>query len=345
MSPTIYMIILSTLATGTIITMTSYHWLMAWVGLELNTLAIIPIISTMHHPRSTEAATKYFLTQAAASALILFSSMTNAWNTGSWDITQPLTSPSHILLTMALAMKLGLAPLHFWLPEVIQGSTMTTAFIITTWQKIAPMSLIFLTMNNLSTSVFLLMGLLSSLVGGWGGLNQTQTRKIMAYSSIAHLGWMATISSIMTNILIMNLLIYLIMTTSVFLSLIISKSKTIQDTTSTWTLSPTLTIIMLLSLLSLGGLPPLTGFIPKWLIMEELILQNFNLLISMMAASSLLSLYFYLRLTYTTALTLSPNTTQTKFKWRFYPNTSTMFITAPATISIFLLPMTPLILL
>nr|AFT90796.1 NADH dehydrogenase subunit II [Anolis carolinensis] len=345
MSPTIYMIILSTLATGTIITMTSYHWLMAWVGLELNTLAIIPIISTMHHPRSTEAATKYFLTQAAASALILFSSMTNAWNTGSWDITQPLTSPSHILLTMALAMKLGLAPLHFWLPEVIQGSTMTTAFIITTWQKIAPMSLIFLTMNNLFTSVFLLMGLLSSLVGGWGGLNQTQTRKIMAYSSIAHLGWMATISSIMTNILIMNLLIYLIMTTSVFLSLIISKSKTIQDTTSTWTLSPTLTIIMLLSLLSLGGLPPLTGFIPKWLIMEELILQNFNLLISMMAASSLLSLYFYLRLTYTTALTLSPNTTQTKFKWRFYPNTSTMFIITPATISIFLLPMTPLILL
>nr|AFT90732.1 NADH dehydrogenase subunit II [Anolis carolinensis] len=345
MSPTNYMIILSTLATGTIITMTSYHWLMAWVGLELNTLAIIPIISTMHHPRSTEAATKYFLTQAAASALILFSSMTNAWNTGSWDITQPLTSPSHILLTMALAMKLGLAPLHFWLPEVIQGSTMTTAFIITTWQKIAPMSLIFLTMNNLSTSVFLLMGLLSSLVGGWGGLNQTQTRKIMAYSSITHLGWMATISSIMTNILIMNLLIYLIMTTSVFLSLIISKSKTIQDTTSTWTLSPTLTIIMLLSLLSLGGLPPLTGFIPKWLIMEELILQNFNLLISMMAASSLLSLYFYLRLTYTTALTLSPNTTQTKFKWRFYPNTPTIFITTPATISIFLLPMTPLILL
>nr|AAV67560.1 NADH dehydrogenase subunit 2 [Anolis porcatus x Anolis allisoni]AAV67654.1 NADH dehydrogenase subunit 2 [Anolis allisoni]AAV67561.1 NADH dehydrogenase subunit 2 [Anolis porcatus x Anolis allisoni]AAV67563.1 NADH dehydrogenase subunit 2 [Anolis porcatus x Anolis allisoni]AAV67564.1 NADH dehydrogenase subunit 2 [Anolis porcatus x Anolis allisoni] len=345
MSPTIYTIILSSLATGTIITMTSYHWLMAWVGLEMNTLAIIPIISTMHHPRSTEAATKYFLTQAAASALILFSSMTNAWNLGSWDITQTLTPPSHILLTMALAMKLGLAPMHFWLPEVIQGSTMTTAFIITTWQKLAPMSLIFLTMNNLSTTIFLLMGLLSSLIGGWGGLNQTQTRKIMAYSSIAHLGWMATISSIMTNILIMNLLIYLIMTTSMFISLIISKSKTIQNTASAWTLSPTLTIIMMLSLLSLGGLPPLTGFVPKWLIMEELILQNFNLLATMMAMSSLLSLFFYLRLAYTTTLTLSPNTTQTKFKWRFYPNTPTMSLSIPATISIFLLPLAPLFLL
>nr|AAV67622.1 NADH dehydrogenase subunit 2 [Anolis allisoni]AAV67625.1 NADH dehydrogenase subunit 2 [Anolis allisoni] len=345
MSPTIHMIILSSLATGTIITMTSYHWLMAWVGLEMNTLAIIPIISTMHHPRSTEAATKYFLTQAAASALILFSSMTNAWNLGSWDITQTLAPPSHILLTMALAMKLGLAPMHFWLPEVIQGSTMTTAFIITTWQKLAPMSLIFLTMNNLSTTIFLLMGLLSSLIGGWGGLNQTQTRKIMAYSSIAHLGWMATISSIMTNILIMNLLIYLIMTTSMFLSLIISKSKTIQNMSSTWTMSPTLTIITMLSLLSLGGLPPLTGFVPKWLIMEELVLQDFNLLATMMAMSSLLSLFFYLRLAYVTTLTLSPNTTHTKFKWRFYPDTSTTPLSIPAAISILLLPLTPLILL
>nr|AAV67484.1 NADH dehydrogenase subunit 2 [Anolis oporinus]AAZ06519.1 NADH dehydrogenase subunit 2 [Anolis oporinus] len=343
MSPIIYTIILSSLATGTIITMTSYHWLMAWVGLEINTLAIIPTISTMHHPRSTEAATKYFLTQAAASALILFSSMINAWCTGSWDITQTLSSPSHITLTIALAMKLGLAPLHFWLPEVIQGSTLTTALIITTWQKLAPMSLIYMTMNNLSPTIFLLTGLLSALTGGWGGLNQTQTRKIMAYSSIAHLGWMATISSIMTNILIMNLLIYLIMTTSVFFSLIISSSKTIQNTTTTWTLSPTLTIVMMLSLLSLGGLPPLTGFVPKWLVMEELILQNFNLLVTMMAASSLLSLFFYLRLAYTTTLTLSPNTTQTKFKWRFFPNTPTAFSSIPATISIFLLPLTPLI--
>nr|AAX94252.1 NADH dehydrogenase subunit 2 [Anolis longiceps]AAX94253.1 NADH dehydrogenase subunit 2 [Anolis longiceps] len=345
MSPTIYTIILSSLATGTIITMTSYSWLMAWVGLEMNTLAIIPIISTMHHPRATEAATKYFLTQAAASALILFSSMTNAWSSGSWDITQTLTPPSHILLTIALAMKLGLAPMHFWLPEVTQGSTMVTAFIITTWQKLAPMSLIYLTMNSLSTTIFLLAGLLSSLIGGWGGLNQTQIRKIMAYSSIAHLGWMATISSIMTNILIMNLMIYLIMTTSVFFSLIISKSKTIQDTTTTWTLSPTLTIIMMLSLLSLGGLPPLTGFTPKWLIMEELILQEFNLLATLLAMSSLLSLFFYLRLAYVTTLTLSPNTTQTKFKWRFYPNTPTIFLSIPATISIFLLPLAPLILL
>uniref|UniRef100_Q690V6 NADH-ubiquinone oxidoreductase chain 2 n=1 Tax=Anolis sagrei TaxID=38937 RepID=Q690V6_ANOSA len=345
MNPTISMVMFSSLATGTIITMTSYHWLLAWVGLEINTLSIIPIISTTHHPRSTEAATKYFLTQAAASALILFSSMVNAWETGTWDITQLSSTPSHVLLTAALAMKLGLVPMHFWLPEVLQGSTMMTALIITTWQKLAPMTLIYLTINSLSTTILLLMGLTSTIIAGWAGLNQTQTRKIMAYSSIAHLGWMIAISSIMVNLMVMNLMIYLIMTTALFQALMFSKSKTIQDTTTTWALSPVISTVTMTLLLSLGGLPPLTGFMPKWLILEELVSQNLIPTATVMALSALLSLFFYLRLTYTTTLTLSPNTTSTKFKWRLKLNQPTPLMLVTATISTLLLPLTPLMLL
>nr|AAT78274.1 NADH dehydrogenase subunit 2 [Anolis sagrei] len=345
MSPTIFMIIMLSLATGTIITTTSHHWLLAWIGLEINTLSIIPIISMTHHPRSTEAATKYFLTQAAASALILFSSMTNAWETGTWDITQLSSTPSHILLTVALAMKLGLVPMHFWLPEVLQGSSLMTALIITTWQKIAPMTLIYLTINSLSTTILLFMGLTSSIIAGWAGLNQTQTRKIMAYSSIAHLGWMIAISSIMTHLMVMNLMIYLIMTSALFQALICSKSKTIQDTTTTWALSPVIATMTMALLLSLGGLPPLTGFMPKWLILEELVTQNLIPMATVMALSALLSLFFYLRLTYTTTLTLSPNTTATKFKWRLKLNQPTPLMLITATTSILLLPLTPLMLL
>nr|AER13588.1 NADH dehydrogenase subunit 2 [Anolis richardii] len=345
MSPAMYTIILSSLATGTIITMSSYHWLMAWIGLEINTLAIIPIISMQHHPRSTEAATKYFLIQAAASAMILFASTTNAWHTGTWNIIQMSTTSSHIMLTLALSMKLGLAPMHFWLPEVLQGSTMSTAFIVTTWQKLAPMSLILMTVNNLSPLILLLLGLTSSMMGGWGGLNQTQMRKIMAFSSIAHLGWMMTVASITTNIMILNLLIYLIMTSTMFLSLIMLKTKTIQDSSTSWTTSPMLTIMMMLTLLSLGGLPPLTGFMPKWLILEELTTQNLTVLATMMALASLLSLFFYLRLSYTTTLTLSPNTTQTKHKWRFQPLTTTSPLMILTPMTILLLPMTPMMLL
>nr|ABW04378.1 NADH dehydrogenase subunit 2 [Crotaphytus collaris]ABW04482.1 NADH dehydrogenase subunit 2 [Crotaphytus bicinctores]ABW04379.1 NADH dehydrogenase subunit 2 [Crotaphytus collaris]ABW04380.1 NADH dehydrogenase subunit 2 [Crotaphytus collaris]ABW04388.1 NADH dehydrogenase subunit 2 [Crotaphytus collaris] len=344
MSPTTTMILISSLATGTIITLSSYHWLLAWIGLEINTLAIIPIISKQHHPRSTEAATKYFLTQAAASALILFSSTINAWEMGTWNILSMTNSQANILLTMALAMKLGLAPAHFWLPEVLQGSTMKTALIISTWQKLAPTALMFLTINNLSPKILLTMGLLSTTIGGWGGLNQTQLRKIMAYSSIAHLGWIVTIAPMMTNIMILNLMIYITMTTSMFLALITTQSKTIQDTTTSWTSSPTITITTMLTLLSLGGLPPLSGFLPKWLILEELTTQNLTPMATLLAMTSLLSLFFYLRLTYTTTLTLSPNTPPIKHKWRFKPKTSKLLtITLPT--STMILPLTPMMLL
>nr|AIG88293.1 NADH dehydrogenase subunit II [Anolis tropidonotus]AIG88381.1 NADH dehydrogenase subunit II [Anolis tropidonotus] len=345
MNPTILLILLSSLATGTIITMTSHHWLFAWIGLEINTLAVIPTIATPHNSRSTEAATKYFLTQAAASAMILFSSMINAWQTGTWDITNLSSMPAHILLTLALAMKLGLAPLHFWLPEVLQGSTLTTALIISTWQKLAPLALIYLTINNLSTTILIMLGLMSTMIGGWGGLNQTQTRKIMAYSSIAHLGWMFTISSITTNIFILNLMLYITLTTALFLALIMTQSKTIQDTTTSWTLSPMTTTTMMMLLLSLAGLPPLTGFMPKWLILNELITQNLTLIAIIVALSTLLSLFFYLRLTYTTTLTLSPNMIQTKFKWRLKSPSSTQPLMLLTPVSILFLPMMPLMLL
>nr|ABQ65160.1 NADH dehydrogenase subunit 2 [Leiocephalus barahonensis] len=345
MSPLTTTILLSSLATGTIITATSYHWLLAWIGLELNTLAIIPIISKQHHPRATEAATKYFLTQAAASALILFSSTINAWHSGTWDITQMTNNTSNILLTMALAMKLGLAPTHYWLPEVIQGTSMTTALIITTWQKLAPMALIIITSNNLSYMVLMTMGVLSTIVGGWGGLNQTQTRKIMAYSSIAHLGWMSMVTPLMTKLLILNLGIYILMTTAMFLSLILSKSKTLQDTSTLWALSPTLMILTMLTLLSLGGLPPLTGFMPKWLILQELTAQNLLMVATLLALSALLSLFFYLRLTYTMTLTTPPNTTMFKHKWRFNYLNNTTPLSISMALSTLLLPITPLIMM
>nr|ABW04227.1 NADH dehydrogenase subunit 2 [Gambelia copeii] len=344
MSPTATMILISSLAAGTIITASSHHWLLAWIGLEINTLAIIPIISKQHHPRSTEAATKYFLTQAAASALILFSSTINAWDTGTWNILLMNNQQANILLTAALAMKLGLAPMHFWLPEVLQGSTMKTALIISTWQKLAPMTLMYLTINNLSPTILLMMGLLSTTIGGWGGLNQTQLRKIMAYSSIAHLGWIAAIGPMMTNIMTLNLVIYIMMTTSMFSTLLMTQSKTIQDTTMSWTSSPTATITMMLTLLSLGGLPPLSGFMPKWLILEELTTQSLAPMATLLAITSLLSLFFYLRLTYTTTLTLSPSPSMTNHKWRFKPKTPMLIaLTLPA--STMILPLAPMILL
>nr|ADF55229.1 NADH dehydrogenase subunit 2 [Trachylepis variegata] len=343
MSPIMYSIILSNVAIGTIITMTSFHWLLAWIGLELNTLAIVPIIAKKHHPRATEATTKYFLTQAAASAMILFASTMNAWTTGTWDISQLTYPPACTLLTLALSMKLGLAPLHFWLPEVLQGTTMNTALIIATWQKLAPISLMIMIHNSINPTIMLILAVISTLTGGWGGLNQTQTRKIMAFSSIAHLGWMAGILTLNLNILLLNLSLYIIMTTPTFLMLKFTTSKTIKDLTTMWTTSPQMVAPLMILLMSLGGLPPLTGFMPKWLILQELTTHELTPIATIMVISALLNLFFYLRLSYTATLTMYPTTTKDTNKWRFQPKHQTTPIMTLTALSLLLLPMTPML--
>nr|YP_086842.1 NADH dehydrogenase subunit 2 [Rhineura floridana]AAT08491.1 NADH dehydrogenase subunit 2 [Rhineura floridana] len=342
MNPLTMSMIMSSIAAGTVLTMSANHWLIAWVGLEINTLAILPIIATEHHPRAMEATTKYFLIQAAASSTIMFSSTINALETGQWDITQLTYPPATALLTIALAMKLGLAPMHHWLPEVMQGTKLKTALIIATWQKLAPMSLLYMTFNNLSTQILLPLALTSTLLAGWSALNQTQLRKIMAFSSIAHIGWMISILPLAPTTSLIALAVYIIMTTTMFSSLLTCTSKTIKDLGLMWTVSPLLCASSMLTLMSLAGLPPLSGFLPKWLILLELVSQNLTATATLMAMTSLLSLAFYTRLAYTTTLTIPPNQTTTKHNWRFKTTQTTIMpIILPMTA--LLLPLTPMI--
>nr|AFQ41923.1 NADH dehydrogenase subunit 2 [Lucasium maini] len=340
MNPTILTLLLLSLALGTIITASSSHWLLAWAGLEMNTLAIIPIISKQHHPRATEAATKYFLIQSTASALILLSSSMNAWKTGQWDIHQLTTPEATTTLTLALAMKLGLAPMHFWVPEVLQGSTLPTATIISTWQKLAPASLLLLTFNSLNHTALIILGLSSTFLGGWLGLNQTQTRKIMAFSSIAHMGWLFMALTINPNIALITLTIYLLLTTTMFTTLTLTTSKTLLDLGTSQPQTPSLLTSAMLTLMSLGGLPPLTGFMPKWLILTELT-PILPLTSTLLALSTLPSLFFYLRMSQMTTLTLPPKTTLIEHKWRFKTNPPSA--TPAIILSTLLLPITPLI--
>nr|ACP04272.1 NADH dehydrogenase subunit 2 [Heterotis niloticus] len=343
MSPYVLTMFIMSLGIGTTLTFASSHWLMAWMGLEISTMAIIPIMAQQHHPRSEEAATKYFLTQATAAAMILFASTTDAWLSGQWDISQISHPMSTTLIMLALALKIGLAPMHFWLPEVLQGLDLTTGLILSTWQKLAPFALIYQIAPNTNQTLLIIMGLMSAFVGGWGGLNQTQLRKILAYSSIAHLGWMIIILHFLPSLTLLNLLIYILMTSTLFLAFKTSQATKINTLALTWPKTPPLMALTMLSLLSLGGLPPLTGFMPKWLILQELTKQDLSIAATAMAMSALLSLFFYLRLCYTTALTTFPNTNNTTTPWRFKNNQNTSPLTITITTTLLLLPTTPAI--
>nr|AJG04189.1 NADH dehydrogenase subunit 2 [Hemispingus verticalis] len=343
MNPLASLIFTISLLLGTTITISSNHWVMAWAGLEINTLAILPLISKSHHPRSIEAATKYFLTQAAASALVLFSSMTNAWQTGQWDITQLTHPTSCLILTSAIAMKLGLVPFHFWFPEVLQGSPLTTGLLLSTIMKLPPIALLYMTSPSLNPTLLTILAILSAALGGWMGLNQTQIRKILAFSSISHLGWMAIIIVYHPKLTLLNFYLYAMMTTAAFLTLNTMKVLKLSTLMTAWTKTPSLNAMLLLTLLSLAGLPPLTGFLPKWLIIQELTKQDMAPAATLISLLSLLSLFFYLRLAYCTTITLPPHTTNHMKQWRTGKPTNIM-IAILTTMSVMILPISPMIL-
>nr|ARB18455.1 NADH dehydrogenase subunit 2 [Melanerpes hypopolius] len=343
MNPYAKLITLTSLAIGTTTAISSNHWAMTWTGLEINTIAIIPMISKPHHPRAIEATIKYFLVQAAASASILFSSLINAWTSGQWDITQ-LTNPvSCILLTTAIAIKLGLAPFHFWFPEVLQGSSMTTALLLSTVMKFPPIAILFLTSNSLNATLLTSMAIMSVALGGWMGLNQTQIRKILAFSSISHLGWMTIIIIYAPKLTLLNFILYTLLTSTIFLSLNSSNTTKLSTLMSSWTKTPLLNVTLMLTFLSLAGLPPFTGFLPKWLIIQELTKQEMTPAALTIALLSLLNLFFYLRLTYFSSITLPPNPINQTKHWSF-TNTIDTPIATLTSLSTLLLPMSPLML-
>nr|AAO43452.1 NADH dehydrogenase subunit 2 [Mystacina tuberculata] len=345
MNPLIFSMIMTTVILGTMIVMTSSHWLLIWIGFEMNMLAIIPILMKNYNPRSMEASTKYFLTQATASMLLMLAVVINLLYSGQWTITKMINPTASIIMTLALAMKLGLAPFHFWMPEVTQGISLPSGLILLTWQKLAPLSVLYLISPSINMNMLLLMALASVAIGGWGGLNQTQLRKIMAYSSIGHMGWMTAILIYNPTMTLLNLSLYIAMTLSTFMLFITTASTTTLSLSHMWNKMPLITAIILTLMLSLGGLPPLTGFMPKWMIIQELTKNQSIIIPTIMAITALLNLFFYMRLTYATSLTMFPTTNNTKIKWQF-ENTKWMTYMPPLIIiSTMILPLTPMMVL
>nr|Q330E5.1 RecName: Full=NADH-ubiquinone oxidoreductase chain 2; AltName: Full=NADH dehydrogenase subunit 2 [Mormopterus beccarii]AAS91412.1 NADH dehydrogenase subunit 2 [Mormopterus beccarii] len=345
MNPLIMSIILATIILGTTIVMTGSHWLMIWIGFEMNMLAIIPMLMKQHNPRSTEAATKYFFTQATASMLLMLAGIINLMYSGQWTGVKLVNPTASIIMTLALAMKLGLAPFHFWVPEVTQGIPLSSGLILLTWQKLASMTGLYMISPGINLNMLMTMSMLSIAIGGWGGLNQTQLRKIMAYSSIAHMGWMTAILIYNPTMTLLNLVIYILMTTTMFMLFMINSSTTTLSLSHTWNKMPLITTTTLVTLLSMGGLPPLMGFLPKWMIIQEMTKNNNIVLPTIMAITALLNLFFYMRLTYATSLTMFPTTNNMKIKWQFENPKYLSLLTPMIMMSTLTLPLAPMMMI
>nr|YP_010713320.1 NADH dehydrogenase subunit 2 [Lychas mucronatus]WDA95770.1 NADH dehydrogenase subunit 2 [Lychas mucronatus] len=264
---------------GTLIAVSSTSWFTAWMGLELNLISFLPIIFKESKMGSNESGLKYFFIQAVASLLILVGSLFPLY----------LNSFGVSLISLSLFMKMGVAPLHFWLPPIIEGLSWFSCLILLTWQKLAPLWLI-----SEFDPIFIIP-LISVLIGSLGGFNQSSLKKILAYSSIMHMGWMMSGVMLSLSLGMKYFGVYLFF--SLFLVLMFAE-KNILELNQLMVSDSFISISILLLMLSMGGLPPFLGFFPKWYVITELLSQNV-LLSLFLIFSSLINLFFYFRLFYT----------------------------------------------
>lgn len=292
---------------GTIFSVSSSHWIGVWAGLEINLLGFIPLLAYGGTTLEIESRVKYFIIQSIGSGLLLIGRLIIRVITLSWSnlscfsrinisyfINNSELTFFSILVLIRLLIKLGLTPFHFWLPRVISGLSWFSTLILASWQKIAPLVLILIITSKYSFFL-LICSALSSVIGGIGGLNQTQLRRLLAYSSINHLGWIVARGICSITSIAVYFSIYLLISIFLFYFLWLKEKRQIRQLCSSSFQSISEKIIFRTLILSLGGLPPLLGFVGKWFVITELFTTEPIILI-LLISGSLIRLFYYLLL-------------------------------------------------
>nr|QLY89714.1 NADH dehydrogenase subunit 2 [Xylophagus ater] len=282
-----------TLVSGTMLTVSSNSWLGAWMGLEINLLSFIPLMISPNNLMSNEASLKYFFIQAIASSILLFAIILSMIKIN-FIFEMKMFNYTNFMLMSSLLLKMGAAPFHFWFPGVMEGLSWMNNLILMTWQKIAPIMLIsYLMINHMNLII-----IFSIIIGSLGGLNQTSLRKIMAFSSINHLGWMLAAMVSSENLWMCYFAFYCFLSFILIYFFNLFNLFHLNQLFNLFFNSKTMKFTLMMNLLSLGGLPPFLGFLPKWLVIQYLTFNNQLFLITLMVTMTLITLYFYLRMSY-----------------------------------------------
>jgi len=262
---------------GPLVRVSSSNWVICWVGLELSFLGVIPLLLRDRSFLSLrkESVIKYFCIQALGSGLLILGGVL-------FYIIPEVSEFSDLLFVRSLFIKLGVFPIHFWVPRVTSGLNWFPLFLLLGWQKIPP----FIFLVNISENshwlgrVITILGGVRAMVGAIIGLNQTSFRAILGGSSIVHTGW-GCIGSVFGG-----LWFYFTVYCLSFGILMLFCSLEEHFITS-------------LRILSLRGLPPSLIFIGKWRILKRVFYrESSSLFLILPIARALLRLFFYLKFFY-----------------------------------------------
>ena len=313
---------------GMMVMVSGHSLLTLYLGLEIMSLSLYALIATARDRASAiEAALKYFVLGAIASGLLLYGMSMIYGISGSLDIAQissfagasTLGSQQTLILNFGLvflvigvAFKLGAVPFHMWVPDVYQGSPTSVTMFLSTVPKIAAIALLIrLLIDGLGdlqhywADLFMILAVLSIAVGSLVALTQSNIKRMLAYSTISHIGFV--LLGFVTGVVdgygaaVFYVLAYILMSLAAFGSIIVLNRKgfeadQISDFQGLSKHSPWFALIMLVVMLSMAGVPPFIGFYSKLFILQQVIAEGYVVIAITAVIFAVISAYYYLQI-------------------------------------------------
>jgi len=313
---------------GMMVMVSGHSLLTLYMGLEIMSLSLYALIaSARDRSVAVEAALKYFVLGAIASGLLLYGMSMIYGITGSLDIAQisnfarasTLASQQTLILNFGLvflvigvAFKLGAVPFHMWVPDVYQGSPTSVTMFLSTVPKIAAIALLIrLLIDGLGdlqhywSDLLMIIAVLSIALGSLVALMQSNIKRMLAYSTISHIGFV--LLGFVTGVVegygaaVFYVLVYILMSLAAFGSIIVLnkngfEADQISDYQGLSKHSPWFALIILVVMLSMAGVPPFIGFYSKLFILQQVIAEGYVILAVIAVVFAVISAYYYLQI-------------------------------------------------
>lgn len=313
---------------GMLVSLSANDFLILYLGIELQSLGLYILTSfERDNLKSNEAGMKYFIMGAVASAILLFgismiygfSGSTNFNILAELFATESYMSNYNvailvglIFVIIGLAFKLSAVPFHMWTPDVYQGSPNLVTMMLATMSKITSIGIVVILLTEPFSlwfkewkQIIYFLSVASMIVGAIAGVNQQNIKRLLAYSSITHVGFMLIGLVIVNNLGISSLtnylMIYVVITIGIFSLLIMLKRngvsiENIEELKSISRTNKFISFAIATLMFSLAGIPPFAGFYAKLYILQAAVTEKLYSLVFVGILSSVISAYYYLKI-------------------------------------------------